>query len=75
MTGFLTVLVPFLSIVVIAVIAFLLFTILFKFCYKTCPPNKAMVITGPTGASTVIGKAKFIIPLIKQKILNIQKNN
>ena len=66
MAGFLTVLVPFLSIVVIVVIAFLLFTILFKFCYKTCPPNKAMVITGPTGASTVIGKAKFIIPLIQR---------
>jgi flotillin len=44
----------------------ILITILFKFCYKTCPPNKAMVITGPTGASTVIGKTKFIIPLIQR---------
>lgn len=66
MAGFLTIIVPFLSVVVIALLIALIFTSLFKFCYKTCPPNKAMVITGPTGASTVIGKAKFIIPLIQR---------
>lgn len=43
-----------------------LITILFKFCYKTCPPNRAMVITGLGGASTVIGKAKFIIPILQR---------
>lgn len=42
----------------------MLLTILFKFCYKQCPPNKAMVITGHGGTQTVIGKSKFIIPFI-----------
>lgn len=49
---------------VIGVIA--LIAILFKFCYKTCPPNRAMVITGLGGSSTVIGKAKFIIPILQR---------
>lgn len=39
---------------------------LLMICYKKCPPNKAMVITGPTGTSTVIGKARFVIPFIQQ---------
>ena len=42
--------------------AVIIFIILFGMCYKKCPPNKAMVITGPTGAKTVIGKARVIIP-------------
>jgi flotillin len=47
---------------ILGVILFI--TILFKFCYKQCPPNKAMVITGHGGTQTVIGKSKFIIPFI-----------
>lgn len=39
---------------------------LFSMCYKKCPPNKAMVITGPTGTSTVIGKARIVIPFIQR---------
>lgn len=35
-----------------------------KICYKKCPPNKAMVITGPSGTTVVSGKSKFIIPFI-----------
>ena len=35
-------------------------------CYKKCPPNRAMVITGPFGTSTVIGKAKVVIPIIQR---------
>lgn len=59
-------LMPIISIVGIILVALLLVIILFKFCYKTCPPNKAMVVTGPTGSSTVIGKAKLIIPIIQR---------
>ena len=59
-------LMPIISVVGIVLVALLFVIILFKFCYKTCPPNKAMVITGPTGSSTVIGKAKLIIPIIQR---------
>ena len=44
----------------------LLILFIFTVCYKKCPPNKAMVITGPTGTSTVIGKAKIVIPFIQR---------
>ncbi len=46
--------------------AVVLIGLIFKFCYRKCPPNKAMVITGMTGTSTVIGKAKFIIPFLQR---------
>jgi flotillin len=49
---------------IIAVIA--LIVIVFKSCYKKAPPNKAMVITGPSGSKTVHGKACFVIPLIQR---------
>ena len=65
-SGILATLMPIISIVGIVLVALLFVIILFKFCYKTCPPNKAMVITGPTGSSTVIGKAKLIIPIIQR---------
>ena len=65
-SGILATLMPIISVVGIVLVALLFVIILFKFCYKTCPPNKAMVITGPTGSSTVIGKAKLIIPIIQR---------
>ena len=65
-SGILATLMPIISVVGIVLVALLLVIVLFKFCYKTCPPNKAMVITGPTGSSTVIGKAKLIIPIIQR---------
>ena len=65
-SGILATLMPIISVVGIVLAALLLVIILFKFCYKTCPPNKAMVITGPRGSSTVIGKAKLIIPIIQR---------
>ena len=46
--------------------AAIVITLIFTVCYKKCPPNKAMVITGPTGTSTVIGKAKIVIPFIQR---------
>ena len=65
-SGILATLMPIISVVGIVLVALLFVIILFKFCYTTCPPNKAMVITGPTGSSTVIGKAKLIIPIIQR---------
>lgn len=40
--------------------------VFFALCYRKCPPNKAMVITGMTGSTTVIGKAKIVIPFIQR---------
>ena len=59
----------FLSIgIPIAVILFIVLFLVFllKVCYKKCPPNKAMVITGPRGSRTVIGRASFVIPVIQR---------
>lgn len=60
---------PYLSIIVpaaIVVVSLSFFFFLLTACYKKCPPNKAMVITGPTGTSTVIGKARIVIPVIQR---------
>lgn len=46
-------------------VVFLLF-ILFKVCYRKCPPNKAMVVTGARGAKTYIGRAKLVIPFFQR---------
>lgn len=59
-------LIPFLIGALCVVGVILVAGLLFKSCYRKCPPNKAMVITGPTGTSTVIGKAKFIIPFVQR---------
>lgn len=34
--------------------------------YKKAPPNIAMVITGPTGSRTIIGKGAFVIPILQR---------
>lgn len=34
--------------------------------YKKAPPNTAMVITGPRGCRTAIGKGCFVIPIIQR---------
>lgn len=48
------------------VVAFIALCILFKVCYRKCPPNKAMVITGPRGSKTLIGKACIVIPFFQR---------
>lgn len=58
---------PSLTIILSVVVVILLFLVfLFTVCYKKCPPNRAMVITGPTGTTTVIGKAKIVIPVVQR---------
>lgn len=37
-----------------------------KFLYKQAPPNKAMVITGPWGCKTIIGRGAWVIPIIQR---------
>ena len=52
---------------VVAVIAAVIaLYIVGKIMYKQAPPNIAMVITGPTGSRTVIGKAAIVIPILQR---------
>lgn len=51
------------GIIAVCVIAIVLFLVA---CYKKCPPNQAMVITGPAGTKTVIGRASFVIPFMQR---------
>lgn len=51
------------AVILLAIILVILFI---KVCYKKCPPNQAMVITGPRGTKTVIGRACFVIPFIQR---------
>ncbi len=56
----------YLAIIIAVVVGLIVLTLLFTVCYKKCPPNKAMVVTGLTGATTVIGKARIVIPFIQR---------
>lgn len=58
----LAIVIPVVAIIVIAIAS----VTIFKSCYKMCLPNEAMVITGPRGSRTVIGKACFIIPFVNE---------
>ena len=64
------------SIVAPIVLAIIAVIFLFKVCYKTAPPNTAMVVTGPRKCKTVIGKGCFVIPILqrvdKMSLKNIQ---
>lgn len=57
---------PFLSIFILAVCAIAILTFVGKVMYKKAPPNTAMIITGPTGSKTIIGKGVFVIPIIQR---------
>jgi len=48
-----------------AIVFFILFLISLT-CYKKAPPNTAMVITGPAGSKTIIGKGCIVIPIIQR---------
>lgn len=50
--------------IVLAVLAVV--GILFSACYKKAPPNTAMVITGPRGARTIIGKGCLVLPFMER---------
>ena len=62
--------------VILVIAAILVTIILFKTCYKTAPPNTAMVVTGPRKSKTIIGKGCFVIPILqrvdKMSLKNIQ---
>ena len=62
MNSLYTILIPVATVVILV----LIICGLIKFCYRKCPPNKAMVITGAGGAKTYIGRAKFVIPFLQR---------
>lgn len=57
------------SFIVPIVVIFVLLGVFFfigNTMYKKAPPNIAMVITGPTGSRTIIGKGAFVIPILQR---------
>lgn len=62
----LAVFVPVLTVaaVIVAVIALIL--LISKLMYKKAAPNVAMIVTGPRGCRTVIGKGCFVIPILQR---------
>lgn len=57
---------PYIAPLVLIVAAVVVLTFVGKVMYKKAPPNVAMVITGPTGCKTAIGKGRFVIPIIQR---------
>ena len=66
--------VPFILPITIIIIAIILAVFVITRFYKVAPPNVAMVVTGPRGAKTVVGKGKFVIPII-QKVSYLSLEN
>ncbi len=58
--------VKILIIAAIVVVGFALFMLAAKAMYKKASPNVAMIVTGPAGCKTVIGKGCFVIPILQR---------
>ena len=52
--------------VIAVIIAIIAVIILFRVCYRTAPPNTAMIVTGPLKSKTIIGKGCFVIPILQR---------
>lgn len=61
---------PVFTTVIILAIVIAIIVGISKTMYKKAPPNTAMVITGPRGCRTAIGKGCFVIPIIQRDIIN-----
>ena len=61
-----TTVIPILVPVVIIALLCLAITLIGKAMYKKSPPNMAMVVTGPFGNKTIIGKGCFVIPILER---------
>lgn len=62
----LTKIAPVFTVIVILAIVIAIIVGISKTMYKKAPPNTAMVITGPRGCRTAIGKGCFVIPIIQR---------
>lgn len=61
-----TTLMPYITTILTIAIVALAIVFVGKVMYKKAPPNTAIVITGPTGCRTAIGKGCFVIPVIQR---------
>ncbi len=57
---------PILTVFVIAAAFAAVFLLASKLMYKKAAPNVAMIVTGPRGCRTVIGKGCFVIPILQR---------
>ena len=57
---------PIVTTVLIALLAFGILYFIATQMYKKAPPSVAMVVTGPGGSKTVVGKGCFIIPILQR---------
>ena len=53
------------AIIIVAAVVVVLI-VLGKICYKKAPPNLAMVITGPRGSRTMVGRGCLVIPILQR---------
>ena len=51
-------------VLIVAILAILI--VVSKVMYKKAAPNVAMIVTGPGGCKTVIGKGCFVIPILQR---------
>ena len=57
---------PFLTTAIIVLVVFGILYFVATQMYKKAPPNVAMVVTGPRGSKTIVGKGCFIIPILQR---------
>ena len=57
---------PFLTTAIIVLVVFGILYFVATQMYKKAPPNVAMVVTGPRGSKTVVGKGCFLIPILQR---------
>ena len=57
---------PFLTTAIIVLVVFGVLYFVATQMYKKAPPNVAMVVTGPRGSKTIVGKGCFIIPILQR---------
>lgn len=62
----LNVLAPVLLGITVVAIVIILILMIAKVMYKKAAPNVAMIVTGPGGCKTVIGKGCFVIPILQR---------
>ena len=57
---------PFITTAIIILVVFGILYFVATQMYKKAPPNVAMVVTGPRGSKTIVGKGCFIIPILQR---------
>lgn len=65
-SNILNVVAPFLTTAIIVLVVFGILYFVATQMYKKAPPNVAMVVTGPRGSKTVVGKGCFLIPILQR---------